>query len=117
MKKYLFDYGLLTTTLLEQYHLVEVSERAVGFGKLFTDGMKPVLLNDGDDNDKFYGKLYEVEFNILEQLTKIWAEYHQIETMAYTANGMFEAIAFAQTKQQIKKMTYLDYPEWKVDTK
>ncbi|MGL5530494.1 MAG: hypothetical protein ACRDCZ_00660, partial [Culicoidibacterales bacterium] len=113
MKKILFDYGLLSTDLVQNTQLVKVSERAVGFGKLFTDGEKPVLLNDGDDNDKFYGQLYEVTLDQLAEFAKQWPEYHEVELMAYTSEGMMMTSAFAQTKQQIQKLTYLDYPEWK----
>lgn len=108
----LFDYGLLTEAICQQYHIEKIQERAIGFGKLFTDGEKPVLFPEGDDNDKFYGALYECESTVLKSLATLWPEYTQAEVFAYTANGTFEARAFVQTSQQIQKLTYLEYPEW-----
>ncbi|MGL4624873.1 MAG: hypothetical protein ACRCWD_08325 [Culicoidibacterales bacterium] len=109
----LFDYGLLTAELCATYQIEKVAERAVGFGKLFTDGEKPSLLPDGDDNDKFYGALYECTSEAIGELAKVWPDYQQAEIMAYTAEGTFTAVAFVQTKQQIQKLTYLEYPEWR----
>lgn len=116
MKIKLFDYGLLSPEICAHYHIQCVQERAVGFGKLFTDGEKPVLFPEGDDNDKFYGSLYECEAETLKQLSDIWPAYAQTEIMAYTAEGMFEAFAFVQSLQQVQQLTYLEYPEWQKTT-
>lgn len=113
MDKKIFDYGLLTPELCQQYGIQKVSASATGFGKLFTDGTKPVLLNDGDDNDKFYGAVYSASEEAITALALLWPEYYLAEIFAYTQQGTFEAVTFAQTAPQVRKLEYLEYPEWR----
>ncbi|MGL5295856.1 MAG: hypothetical protein ACRDAO_02760 [Culicoidibacterales bacterium] len=113
MKIKLFDYGLMTTDICQKYGCKKKIDRAVGFGKLFTDGVRPILFPEGDDNDKFYGSIYEISEQELGILSQIWPAY-QIQSMtAYTVDGEQATVAFVQTFQQIQHYQCLAYPEWK----
>lgn len=112
MEVNVFDYGLITEREQANFAFTCVSERAVGFGKLFSDGTYPILLADGDDNDKFYGRLLRCDEAVVAQLAKQWPDYQVTNVPAYTASGTYDAVALTKTKAQLKNCIYLDYPEW-----